>query len=381
MTSDFRTPNRIREALLRIQGKGSIFKERRTTNDERKKYQVSTIAGYFPILLLLFSLLFFPAGCAHLSPDVGPENVAPFFHIQTDTENQSRRLDAAGPFYSQSESPEEREWTFRPFFSYRENLKEETEELEYLYPLGRVRKTPEGKLSRFIPFYSSFKPSLEKRKRTKERMWTFSLFFGERVRTGAPYGGFFPFGGVFRDRFDRDEIQFVLWPLYSRILEDETETDHFLWPIFSLTSGGDAQRVPDLALFRSGGTGRAGGLSKDFFPLAHRSIIKKIISIPITPRPLFIFSPCTFPKRVPTKTKPYCFGLFLIFTPKTILTILKWISPGRSFNMPGVKIPWPLSSCPSSPTVKQDQRERLFLALAYFLSGKRRRRRERRGPE
>ena len=145
-----RSPSSIAEADLAKNRNRIEFRTSERPNSERKNNKF-LLAGYFFLLLLLIFLLFFPAGCAHLSPDLGPENVAPFFHIQTDTENQSRRLDAAGPFYSQSESPEEREWTFRPFFSYRENLKEQTEELEYLYPLGRVPKNTRGKT---LPFYS-----------------------------------------------------------------------------------------------------------------------------------------------------------------------------------------------------------------------------------
>ncbi len=214
----------------------------------------------FSLLLLLMA-----SGCAHLSPDAGPENVSPFFHIQTDTENQSRRLDAAGPFYSQSETPEEREWTFRPFFSYRENLKEQTEELEYLYPLGRVRKTPEGKLSRFIPFYSSFKPSLEQKEEDQRENVDLFLIFWGKGKTGASYGGFFPFGGEFRDRFARDEIQFFLWPLYTRIREGETQTVNILWPIFSITSGGERSGFRVWPLYGQEKQEGIGAYQKTFF--------------------------------------------------------------------------------------------------------------------
>jgi hypothetical protein len=82
---------------------------------------------------------FLAAGCAHLSSDILPNNVAPLFHIQTDPEKETRRLDAAGPFYSQSESPEEREWSLRPFFWYRKDRKNQTE-MEFLYPLGSYKK-------------------------------------------------------------------------------------------------------------------------------------------------------------------------------------------------------------------------------------------------
>ncbi|MCJ7833049.1 MAG: hypothetical protein MUQ20_01520, partial [Deltaproteobacteria bacterium] len=202
------------------------------------KFKAKKVALGFQLSAFSLLLLMLASGCAHLSADLGPENVAPFFHIQTDPEKQSRRLDGAGPFYSQAESPEEREWTLRPFFSFRQNIKEQTEELEYLYPLGLYRKTPEGTLYRFIPFYSSFKPAQEKVEEEKKEHWDLFPFFWGKDKEGESYGGVFPFGGLFRDRFARDEIQFVLWPLYTRIREGETQTYNILWPIFSLTSGG-----------------------------------------------------------------------------------------------------------------------------------------------
>ena len=194
-----------------------------------------TLGPLFIILIALSACL--ASGCAHLSQDLAPENISPFFHIQTNPEKQVRRLDAAGPFYTQVESPQEQEWTFRPFFSYRKDVKNQTEELEFLYPLGRYRKTPEGVQTRFIPFYFSYQ-SFHEDDGEKENVDLFPFFWG-KTKDGKPYGGFFPLGGIFRDRFTRDEIDFVLWPLFTRIKEGETRTYHFLWPIFSLIEGGD----------------------------------------------------------------------------------------------------------------------------------------------
>ena len=58
-----------------------------------------------------------------------------------------------------------------------------------------------------------------------------------RTDEGERYGGFFPIAGNLKERFGRDEIQFYLWPLYSRI-EDEGEiTWRTPWPVFSRFGG------------------------------------------------------------------------------------------------------------------------------------------------
>ena len=233
-----RKTNPKQKTRFSLEGYEAFITERRTLNAEREITKVHIFSRSLPTLLLFLVLLFSAFGCAHLSPDLAPENVSPLFHIQTDSEKQARRVDGIGPFYSQSESLEGREWTFRPLFSYRENIKEKTEEWDILYPLGLYKKTPEGTQRRFIPLYSSFTPApKEEEKDQKDNVDLFPVFWG-KDKEGKSYGGVFPFGGTFRGRFARDEIQFVLWPLYTRVREGETETHNILWPIFSTTSGG-----------------------------------------------------------------------------------------------------------------------------------------------
>ncbi len=323
-----------------------------------------------PLLLILIALLsFLASGCAHLSSDLGPENVAPFFQIQTDTDKQSRRLDAAGPFYSQSESPEEREWTFRPFFSFRENLKEQTEDLEYLYPLGHYRKTAEGTLNRFIPFYSSFKPSLEtKEENQKENVDLFLIFWG-KGKNGDPYGGFFPFGGLFRDRFARDEIQFVLWPFYSRILEDETQTLHFLWPVFSLISGGQRSGFRIWPLYGQEKQEGEGAYEKMFFlwPIGYYQ--KKYLDTD-NPKTSFYLLPLYVSEKSSNENKIIFLWPFFNFYTET------------NFDYLQLDLPWPLIQyargenalsfklLPLISYRKLDQRERIWLGWPIFYQEK-----------
>jgi hypothetical protein len=134
------------------------------------EFRISSLAReikFFLLVCLTFAG-FLASGCAHLSSDLTPNNVAPLFHIQTDEEKETRRLDAAGPFYSQSESPEEREWSLRPFFWYREDRKNQTEEMEFLYPLGWYKKTPTETSLKFLPFYQNRKKVEEEEERSRD---------------------------------------------------------------------------------------------------------------------------------------------------------------------------------------------------------------------
>jgi hypothetical protein len=235
-------------------------------------FRISDLAREVKVFLLVGLTFagFLASGCAHLSPDLTPNNVAPLFHVQTQEEKEARRVDAAGPFYSQSENPEEREWSLRPFVWYHEDLKNQTTEMEFLYPLGWYKKSPQETSLKFLPFYQKRWKVEEEEERSRDYTDLFPLFWG-KSREGEPYGGFFPLGGVFKDRFSRDEIRFALWPLYSHIREGETHTTHILWPIFSLTEGGTRQGYRFWPLFgREVETGE-GAYEKSFFlwPVFH----------------------------------------------------------------------------------------------------------------
>lgn len=349
---------------------GAFITEHRTPNAERRIYKASVSSRRFPILLLFLVLLLSASGCAHLSSDLAPENVSPVFHIQTDPEKQGRRLDGAGPFYSQAESPEEKEWTFRPFFSYRESLKKQTEDLEYLYPLGRYRKTPEGKLYRFIPFYSSFKPAQEKEeeKEKKENVDLFLVFWG-KDKEGKSYGGFFPFGGKFRDRFARDEIQFVLWPLYTRVREGETQTTNILWPIFSFTSGGERSGFRVWPLYGQEKQEGIGAYQKTFFLWPIGQYQQRYLDTDY-PKNYFYLFPLYLSEQSPKEHKTIFLWPFFNF-----------YSEDR-FNYHQVDFPWPfiqfargenteaLKFWPLLTYRKVDQREKMSLFWPIFIQEK-----------
>ncbi|MBA4393944.1 MAG: hypothetical protein C0407_10365 [Desulfobacca sp.] len=342
--------------------------ELRTPNSDPKTIsQRSNPFPFFPLLFFIFLLC--ASGCAHLSSNLEPENVSPFFHIQTDRENQSRRLDGAGPFYSQSESPEEREWTFRPFFSYRENVKEQTEELEYLYPLGRYRKTPEGKLYRFLPFYSSFKPAQEnEEKEKKENVDLFPVFWG-KDKEGNSYGGVFPFGGEFRDRFARDEIQFVLWPLYTRVREGETRTYNILWPIFSFTEGGNRSGFRFWPFYGEEKQEGQGAFQKFFFlwPIGHYQQRHLDTDHPKT---YFYLFPLYLSEQSPNEHKTIVLWPFFNFYSEDHFNYLQIDFPwpifqyARGENTLALKL-WPLITYR-----KVDQKEKMSLLWPLFIQEK-----------
>jgi hypothetical protein len=127
-----------------------------------------------------------------------------------------------GPLVSYEKENEETHLTVRPFlFSY-----DSPRTCSFLFPLGK--STEES--AYLVPVYSRHKRSEEK--------WDISFFpffygqDGERC-----YGGVFPFYGKLYNRFRRDEIGFVLWPLYGYSTGDGTTKTDVAWPFFSFYKG------------------------------------------------------------------------------------------------------------------------------------------------
>jgi len=145
-----------------------------------------------------------------------------FWPFSWELGNEKRFL---GPLVSYDEEDNEKHLVVRPFlFSYDS---EEGGAYHYLYPLGKV--TPEK--SYLVPVY------LSKRTETESDM-AFLFFFGGTSKQGS-YGGVFPFYGKLYNRFARDEMGFIAWPLYSYTKDEGATKTNILWPLFASYVGTD----------------------------------------------------------------------------------------------------------------------------------------------
>ncbi|MFH1625593.1 MAG: hypothetical protein ABID54_10650, partial [Pseudomonadota bacterium] len=198
-----------------------------SNNQSMKRATIGTIA------LLLIILV---SGCATSLTNNRRLNMEPLFSYNEDIDRESTELDAVGPFFTFQSKPKQEEYGFRPFFYVRKKKEEHFKEIEYLYPLGKYRKTDQERVFQFIPLFSSHKDLTEETKKPSD-FGFFPVFWG-KDENGESYGGLFPLYGRLKHRFGKDQIRFVLWPIYSDSKEENTWTYNILWPIFSYTTGG-----------------------------------------------------------------------------------------------------------------------------------------------
>ncbi len=72
----------------------------------------------------------------------------------------------------------------------------------------------------------------------RDRFTLFPLYFQQRSSDPSQnYTAVFPFYGHLQNRLFRDEIFFVMWPLYSQTRKRDVVTDNYLVPVFHLRHG------------------------------------------------------------------------------------------------------------------------------------------------
>jgi len=168
---------------------------------------------------------------------------------------ETKSIEALGPFFSYQKGPEFKTFAFRPFFSYEKTSK--TISWDILYPLIRFRKDNWGKRFQVFPLINQ-----GERYQGGSYKEYFPVFWG-KTETGQRYGGFFPIYGKYKQRFDRDEIKFILWPLYISSKKADSHTYRFLWPFFSYHKGAGRKGFKFLPLY--GYDRKQGEFSKYFF--------------------------------------------------------------------------------------------------------------------
>ena len=148
-----------------------------------------------------------------------PASLFGFWPLYWELDGQKNIL---GPLISYDHQDDASHVTVRPLLSSYDSPRT----YSFLFPLGKSTKES----AHLIPIYSRHTTNDE-----KYDVALFPFFYG---RDGdRNYGGVFPFYGKMYHRFRRDELGFVLWPIYAYNIGDGRTRTDVLWPFFSFYSG------------------------------------------------------------------------------------------------------------------------------------------------
>ena len=148
-----------------------------------------------------------------------------------------KRTEAVGPLFSYQQTPSERQWIWAPLLSISKDEAVDTSEIDLVYPLLTYRRF--GSEYRFQLFQLFSFSGGESQSEVKERRFTlFPLYFQQRSADPAKnYTALIPFYGTLKHHLFRDEIKFVMMPVYVKTLKADVVTENYLMPFFHLRHG------------------------------------------------------------------------------------------------------------------------------------------------
>jgi len=166
------------------------------------------------------------------SPDAGP-----LFDEFDLTLASGRRTEALGPFFYSEQKDTQRIWAVPPLLSYTRDPGTESKEIDFLYPVMTYDRF--GDQYRWQLFQVlSFAGGPTQRESARDRFTLYPLYFQQRsTDPSETYTALLPFYGHLKHRFFRDEVFFVMFPLYSQTRQKDVVTDNYLVPFFHLRHG------------------------------------------------------------------------------------------------------------------------------------------------
>jgi len=143
------------------------------------------------------------------------------------------------PFYDNIRTEQGSFFAVRPFYSH--TVVEEGQIRDYFWPLYSRKEFKDEQNSRALIFW--FTHTFDAKDASpRDRSWLLPVYFQGRDVNGKGYFALFPLGGTIKEFLGRDEILFVLFPVYGQSRINDVKTTSVLWPIYSHTRGTGIQR-------------------------------------------------------------------------------------------------------------------------------------------
>jgi hypothetical protein len=171
---------------------------------------------------------------AHAAETSGIGPVLDRFNLTLET---GYRTEAVGPFFYSETKDSENTWAIPPFFSCNRDPATDAQEENIFYPL--LTHIRYGKEQRWQFFQLlSFSSGQEQEVDEKKRFTIFPFYFQQRSPdTNLNYTAYFPIYGHLKDRLFRDEIFFVMFPIYGETRKRDVVTENYLYPFGHIRHG------------------------------------------------------------------------------------------------------------------------------------------------
>jgi hypothetical protein len=153
------------------------------------------------------------------------------------TLNRGSRTEVAGPLFYRQKKESELTLAVPPLFSKTTDPETESLEFDFAYPIMTYDRYGEEFRWQLLQLISLSGGQTQAEVPSK-RFTIFPLYFQQRSPDKERnYTALVPLYGHLQHRLFRDEIFFVLFPLYSQTRKRDVITDNYLYPIFHLRHG------------------------------------------------------------------------------------------------------------------------------------------------
>jgi hypothetical protein len=193
-----------------------------------------------PVGQLKYALCPFFLFLSLLSPVVGADflSAGPLYHEFYLTLVPGQRTEILSPFFYKEQTEKRRTWAIPPLISYTSDEAVGLKELDILYPVltyDRYGDQYRWQLGQIFAFSGG--PSAEAESR--HRFTIFPIYFQSRSSDPEEnYTAVFPFYGRLKHRLFRDEISFVMFPIFGESKKKGgVVTDNYLYPIVHVRHG------------------------------------------------------------------------------------------------------------------------------------------------
>jgi hypothetical protein len=153
------------------------------------------------------------------------------------TLSPGERTEAAGPLFYSELADTQKTWAVPPLISFTTDAATGLKEFDLLYPLLTYDRYGDQYRWQLIQLFSlAGGPNPDEPSR--HRFTIFPLYFQQRSSIPSEnYTALFPFYGTLKHRLFRDEIHFIMFPIFGETKKRGVVTDNYLFPVFHLRHG------------------------------------------------------------------------------------------------------------------------------------------------
>lgn len=163
--------------------------------------------------------------------------LGPLLVVERNEEGEES-ADLFGPLVTYKKDESGSEFGIRPLLYLMESHPQKKKEYHFLYPFSVYRENDEGARFQALFYLLSFGVKTTEDGYREKEFTLFPFIFSKSAPTREDsYFAFFPLYGDIKKKFFRDEIRFILFPLFLQTKKGEQVNTSYLWPFFGYYSG------------------------------------------------------------------------------------------------------------------------------------------------